>query len=111
MSEYLTLKNGRKIRLNTPEEDAAIVAAALTDPDNPPLTDEQLAQFRPACEVLPERLLAAFRRGGRPRGSNKESTTVRFDRDVLDAFKRGGPGWQTRMNAALKDWLTTHSPA
>ncbi|WP_210147780.1 BrnA antitoxin family protein [Aromatoleum bremense] len=21
----------------------------------------------------------------------------------------GGPGWQTRMNAALRDWLKTHS--
>lgn len=22
-----------------------------------------------------------------------------------------GKGWQTRMNAALRDWLKTHSPA
>jgi uncharacterized protein (DUF4415 family) len=48
---------------------------------------------------------------GRPPGSDKESTTIRFDRDVLAAFRAAGPGWQTRMNAALRDWLKDHSPA
>lgn len=53
----------------------------------------------------------AYRRQrGRPAGSDKESTTIRFDRDVLAAFRAAGPGWQTRMNAALRDWLKTHSP-
>jgi uncharacterized protein (DUF4415 family) len=47
---------------------------------------------------------------GRPAGSDKESTTIRFDRDILAAFRAAGPGWQTRMNAALRDWLKTHSP-
>lgn len=42
---------------------------------------------------------------GRPKGSDKVSTTVRFDNDVVEAFRAGGPGWQTRMNAALRDWL------
>lgn len=51
------------------------------------------------------------RQRGRPTGSDKESTTIRFDRDVLAAFRAGGPGWQTRMNAALRDWLKTHFPA
>ncbi len=30
---------------------------------------------------------------------------------IVEAFKATGKGWQTRMNAALKDWLKTHSPA
>ncbi len=56
--------------------------------------------------------IAAYRKQrGRPTGSDKESTTIRFDRDVLAAFRAGGAGWQTRMNAALKEWLETHSPA
>jgi len=43
---------------------------------------------------------------GRPAGSgNKVSTTIRFDADILDAFKATGEGWQTRMNDALKEWL------
>jgi hypothetical protein len=36
------------------EEDARIRAAALSDPDCPPLTDEDLARFRPAYQVIPE---------------------------------------------------------
>jgi uncharacterized protein (DUF4415 family) len=56
--------------------------------------------------------IEAYRRQrGRPAGSDKESTTIRFDRDILAAFRAAGPGWQTRMNAALRDWLKTHSAA
>jgi uncharacterized protein (DUF4415 family) len=36
---------------------------------------------------------------------------VRFDADVIEAFKVNGKSWQTRMNDALKDWLKTHSAA
>ncbi|TVQ72198.1 BrnA antitoxin family protein [Ectothiorhodospira sp. BSL-9] len=51
------------------------------------------------------------RQVGRPAGSGtKEQVSIRFDRDVLRAFRSAGPGWQTRMNEALKDWLKTHSP-
>ena len=49
---------------------------------------------------------------GRVLGSGtKTSTTLRFDTDILAAFKSTGKGWQTRMNNALRDWLKTHSPA
>ena len=42
----------------TPEEDAAITAAAEADPDNPLLTDEFMAGMRPTSEVAPEFLEA-----------------------------------------------------
>jgi len=46
---------------------------------------------------------------GRPLGSGtKVQMTVRFDADVILAFKQTGDGWQTRMNDALRDWLATH---
>jgi uncharacterized protein (DUF4415 family) len=32
----------------------------------------------------------------------KEQVTLRIDRDVLDFFQEGGPGWQERINAALR---------
>jgi len=32
----------------------------------------------------------------------KETVTLRIDRDVLDYFQQDGPGWQDRMNAALR---------
>ncbi len=32
----------------------------------------------------------------------KEMVSLRLDRDVLDHFQEGGPGWQDRINAALR---------
>ena len=32
----------------------------------------------------------------------KEQVTLRIDRDVLDFFQEEGPGWQDRINAALR---------
>jgi len=32
----------------------------------------------------------------------KELVSLRIDRDVLDFFQEGGPGWQERINAALR---------
>jgi uncharacterized protein (DUF4415 family) len=35
--------------------------------------------------------IEAYRKQRGPAGSDKESTTIRFDRDVLAAFRAGGP--------------------
>jgi len=49
-------------------------------------------------------------RGGRPRAAiTKRSLTLRYDADVVDAFRATGKGWQTRMNNALRDWLKTNA--
>jgi uncharacterized protein (DUF4415 family) len=32
----------------------------------------------------------------------KELVSLRIDRDVLDYFQEDGPGWQERINAALR---------
>jgi len=39
---------------------------------------------------------------GRPAGSDKEQVTLRIDSAVLQRFKAAGPGWQTRINDALR---------
>ncbi len=92
---YLTTKSGKKILLNTPEEDAQITATALTDPDNLPLTDAELQQFK--------------RGRGRPLGSGKkEQVTLRLDAQILERFRATGNGWQTRINDALRDWAKHH---
>ena len=65
-----------------------------------------------AAVHTPEQIMA--RRPGRPAGSVKTepkvSTTIRLSPDVVQAFRASGDGWQTRIDAALKDWLRTHSP-
>jgi uncharacterized protein (DUF4415 family) len=82
----------------SPEEDAAITAAAESDPDALPLTDEQLARMRPFAEVHPD----LVRRRGPQRKPTKVSVTIRLDPDVVECFKRDGPGWQARINLALR---------
>ena len=72
---------------------------------NAKLSDAELACMRPATEVLPPALLAALARpkGGRPvKADKKVALTLRLDPDIVIAFKRAGPGWQTRINAALR---------
>lgn len=32
----------------------------------------------------------------------KEQVTLRIDQDVLEFFQAGGPGWQDRINEALR---------
>lgn len=43
-------------------------------------------------------------RRGRPprRGVAKEQVTLRLDPDVIATFRKAGPGWQTRINEALR---------
>ena len=87
----------------------------LIEDENPEWTDEKFARARPASEVLPELFGAQVAKTMlKPRGKQvaptKRAVTVRYSPDVLDAFKATGAGWQTRMDAALKDWLRTHSP-
>ena len=78
---------------------------------SPYVWDQRQEEDRPLSAEEMQAGIAQYRRQrGRPAGSDKESTTIRFDRDVLAAFRAAGPGWQTRMNAALRDWLKTHSP-
>ena len=50
-----------------------------------------------------ERIEAAEVKRGRPKAAvMKVSTTIRLDPDVIEAFRAEGPGWQGRMNAALR---------
>lgn len=51
---------------------------------------------------------ATVRRGRPPVAKPKVSTTIRLSRDVIDHFKAGGRGWQTRIDEALRDWIGKH---
>ena len=76
-----------------------------SDPDAPEASDDQLAQARPFTEVFPA-LAEAMRKnaGGRPKAENpKVVVSPRLDQEVVARFKASGPGWQTRMNSALRD--------
>lgn len=87
------LKKG--LIIPSPEEDAAINRGIASDPDTYELSEKEFKQLK---------------RVGRPKSdSPKVQVAVRYDADILAAFKAGGPGWQTRMNDALREWLKTHA--
>lgn len=69
------------------------------DEDDRPLTREEM---RAGVE-------AARKRRGRPAGPGKTQISLRVDNNTLAAFRATGPGWQTRMDQALKEWLETHT--
>jgi uncharacterized protein (DUF4415 family) len=49
-------------------------------------------------------------RRGRPKSERpKVAINIRLSPDVLDRFKATGPGWQSRIDAALRQWLEEHS--
>ncbi len=76
----------------TPEEDAAITAAAMADPDAQPFTDEEWAQALPTV-----------RRGRPPVAIKRPMLSMRTDPDVLAYLRASGPGWQTRVNRLLRE--------
>jgi uncharacterized protein (DUF4415 family) len=67
------------------------------------------ADFKPFSS-LPVSLQTKLK--GRPKArATKERITIRLSPDVVQSFRASGDGWQTRMDAALKDWLKTHKVA
>jgi uncharacterized protein (DUF4415 family) len=77
----------RALAKMTDEEDAAIAAAALADPDAQPIDD-----------IL-------RRRRGRPQAppdQKKIALSIKLDPDAVAHFRSTGPGWQTQMNLALR---------
>jgi len=49
---------------------------------------------------------------GRPKSASpKQHVNLRLDPEVLDFFRAGGPGWQSRINAALRKVAKLDRPA
>lgn len=91
--------------------DEVLAATRVPPPGGDFVWDGVTEDERPlSTEEMQAGIAVAARRRGRPAGSGtKEQVALRLDRDVLSAFRASGPGWQTRMNAALREWLETHS--
>jgi uncharacterized protein (DUF4415 family) len=64
------------------------------------MTPEMIRRLRP---ISKETLDFINRARGRPPSENpKQAVSLRLDRDVIEHFKKEGPGWQSRMNEALR---------
>ncbi len=101
------LEKLRRLPELSDEEESRIVAAAESDPDARPLTEADLDRMRPMHEARPDFLARWLRRerGRPPIEAPKRQVTLRLDQEVIDHFRSGGPGWQTRINDHLRKAL------
>ena len=81
----------------TAAEDAAITAAAMSDPDALPYTEAEWVIAKPMMRM------------GRPKVEiTKERITIRLSRDIVSQFRATGTGWQTRVDRALRQYVAEH---
>lgn len=86
----------------------------LIDDENPEWTAADFAKARPASEVLPQIFGAKvaqemLKPRGRPRAEHpKERINIRLSHEVVEYFKSAGDGWQTRIDSALRQFITEH---
>jgi uncharacterized protein (DUF4415 family) len=102
----------RKVIPPSRAENERINRGIAADPDTFEWTTEEFTEARPASEVLPRGLYEAAvkrRRGqrGPQKAPVKKAITLRIDPDILARYKATGPGWQSRMNEALRRSLET----
>ena len=73
--------------------DEEIEAAALADPDAPPMDVDAPDFWEEVVIVIP----------------SKKLVCLRIDQNILDWFREQGKGYQTRMNAVLRAYMEAHT--
>jgi uncharacterized protein (DUF4415 family) len=88
-------KNKPAIGSDLTRVDAHVIAADEYD-EAPEMTDEMLdrAELRVGDKLI--------RRGRPPLEAPKKAIKLRLDADIVEHFRSSGPGWQTRINDALR---------
>jgi uncharacterized protein (DUF4415 family) len=74
------------------------------------ISSADLKGFRPSRQVLPASLRKKVGVRGPQKEPTKERITIRLSPEVVQRFRASGDGWQTKMDAALQDWLKSHEP-
>jgi len=91
------VKVKRKRRAAVAEE-TAINRGIAADPDTYELTEADFKRMEPLAQIL--------KRRGRPKSAaHKVSVTMRLEPRVIDFFREGGRGWQTRVNDTLVEYV------
>jgi uncharacterized protein (DUF4415 family) len=74
------------------------------DPDDAP---ELLPAFFEDAEIRRgETVIRPYRGPGRPKLEHpKRLVTLRLDADLLVRLRETGPGWQSRLNDAVRAWM------
>jgi uncharacterized protein (DUF4415 family) len=75
------------------------------DPDDAPMLTKDFfgrAEIREGGKIVRASTGTMTRMGRPPRGAAaKKQVTLRLDAEVVDAFRAGGAGWQSRINDVL----------
>ena len=90
-------KPGPTLTPLTADEDAAIAAGIAADPDTYEPSGAEIMAMRPVSghsHIIARKVLLS----------------VRYSPEVVSFFRATGKGWQTRMNDALKEWISAHAP-
>lgn len=74
------------------------------DDDNPEWTEEDFRRARKLAVDRPD-IVEAMKRGpGRPVSEEtKVQISIRLDADIVEHFRHGGRGWQSRINEILRE--------
>ena len=90
----LKTKSGHLLELPSQEESLKINAGIAADPDTYELSSAEFSQLK---------------RMGRPKAAvTKQRVTIRLSRKVVDEFRATGAGWQTKIDAALVEYIKEH---
>lgn len=73
--------------------------------DDAPLTARELKTARRLRDD-PAMALAIKRARGRPAGRTKKTIHISLDAETVDFLRKSGKGWQTRVNDALKAFIS-----
>jgi uncharacterized protein (DUF4415 family) len=94
-------KRKRKARPLSAATEARVQAGIAADPDNPEWTVQDFNRAKPFAVAFPA---LAKSRGGRgpQKRPTKVAVSLRLTREVVERFKADGPGWQSRIDDALK---------
>jgi uncharacterized protein (DUF4415 family) len=91
----------RKARRLSDAEETRIKAGIAADPDNPEWTARYFRRAKRFGAAFPA-LAKSLRGRGPQKAPTKVAVSLRLTREVVERFKADGPGWQTRMDQALK---------
>lgn len=98
------LKKNSKSDREQVRRDAATDDPITYDPDTDlydPNDPAQVKSFFASAKVV--------RKPGRPKAETpKIPTAIRLSADVVEYFKSTGSGWQSRIDAALREWMSGH---
>lgn len=83
--------------------DKKVKRSAGFDEENPEWTTKDFARARPPQDVLRPEVLSAFKKTRGPQKfPTKVPVSIRLSREVVEHYRATGPGWQGRIDEALK---------